>query len=141
MQSHVRPDVRAFFERYAQAGEDLDGETLRSSFAENFLALDPNSAVALTPQALMAALPRRKALFESAGSDGLELDQLIETPLDDVHTLVGATWQLRMRDPGGGPVTLRSTFVLQRDGATWRIVVYINHEDIGQLLGDLNDEK
>lgn len=138
--STVRPDVRAFLDRYARAGRDLDTDTLTSSFAETFLALDPNSAVSLTPKALLAALPRRKALFESAGSDGLELDQLTETPLDDVHTLVGATWHLRMPDPGRGPVPVRSTFMLRREGATWRIVVYINHEDIGQLVGNLTGD-
>jgi ketosteroid isomerase-like protein len=137
MSSTVRPDVRAFFVRYARAGRDLDLDTLSSSFAENFLSLDPNSAVALTPQALIAVLPRRKALFESVGSDGLELNELTETPLDDVHTLVRALWTLRMREPRSESVSVRSTFVLRREGGAWRIVVYLNHEDVAELLGSL----
>ena len=69
----VRPDVRAFFQRYDRASDDLDTEALASSFGEVFLSLDANSALALSPQALLAALPRRKQLFEAIGSDGLEL--------------------------------------------------------------------
>ena len=46
----------------------------------------------------MASLPRRKALFDSIGSDGLELSELQETKLDDYRTLVRTSWLLRLRD-------------------------------------------
>jgi hypothetical protein len=66
-----RPDVREFFERFERASQSLDAGVLPRCFAEQFLSLDSSSSQALTPAALMAALPRRKALFESIGSDGL----------------------------------------------------------------------
>jgi hypothetical protein len=138
MQSTVRPDIRAFFERYERAGRDLDTDDLTSSFAENFLSLDSSSAQALTPQMLITALPRRRALFESIGSDGLELDQIDETPLDEDHTLVRTSWTLRMRDSSNRPpITLRSTFVLRRAQGTWQIVLYLNHQDMARLFESL----
>src|SRR5215469_8194888 len=94
----ARPDVRTFFQRYDRAAHDLDTEALLSSFGEVFLSLDASSAVAVSPQALLAALPRRRQLFEAIGSDGLELTGISETPLDDLHTLVRTSWQLRMRE-------------------------------------------
>ena len=64
----------------------------------------------------MAALPRRKAMFESIGSDGLELNDLEETKLDDYHTLVRTSWLLRLRSEfPDAQNTLRSTFVLRRE--------------------------
>jgi len=77
--SPVRPDVRAFFEQYERAGQDLDDCALTSCFCDVFVSLDPNSATAVSPQALLAVLPRRKALFRSIGSDGLELADISET--------------------------------------------------------------
>ena len=138
MMTPVRPDVRAFFRRYARASEDLDSEALTSLFCAVFLSLDASSAATLSPQELLAALPRRRQLFEAIGSDGLELADISELPLDDLHTLVRTSWNLRMRnEPPRDPVRLRSTFILRKDGRAWRIVLYLNHQDMTKLFHDL----
>jgi hypothetical protein len=134
----VRPDVRAFFQRYDRASDDFDGEALASSFCDVFLSLDASAAVALSPQALLAALPRRRQLFQAIGSDGLELADISEMPLDDLHTLVRTSWNLRMREePPSGPVCLRSTFILRKDDGAWRIALYLNHQDMNKLFTEL----
>jgi hypothetical protein len=134
----VRPDVRAFFRRYERAATDLDSEALTSLFCDVFMSLDASSAAAVSPQALLAALPRRKQLFHAIGSDGLELADISEMPLDDLHTLVRTSWNLRMRnDLPGDPVCLRSTFILRRDDQAWRIVLYLNHQDMNKLFHEL----
>jgi ketosteroid isomerase-like protein len=134
----VRPDVRAFFRRYEHASENLDSEALASMFCAVFLTLDRSSAAAISPEALLAALPRRKQLFEAIGSDGLELADISEMPLDDLHTLVRTSWNLRMRhEPPGGPVCLRATFILRQDDGAWRIVLYLNHQDMNKLFREL----
>jgi hypothetical protein len=112
----VRPEVRAFFRRYERAADDLDSQALTSLFCAVFMSLDASSAAAISPQALLAALPRRRQLFEAIGSDGLELADISELPLDDVHTLVRTSWNLRMRNqPPRDPVCLRSTFILRKE--------------------------
>lgn len=136
--TRVRPDVRAFFRRYERAAEDLDTQALTSMFGAVFMSLDASSAAALSPQALLAALPRRKQLFEAIGSDGLELADISETPLDDRHTLVRTSWNLRTRqEPPRDPVCLRSTFILRKDDPAWHIVLYLNHQDMSKLFHDL----
>jgi hypothetical protein len=136
--TRVRPDVRAFFRRYERAAEDLDGQVLKSLFCDVFMSLDASSAAALSPQALLAALPRRKQLFEAIGSDGLELADISELPLDDLHTLVRTSWNLRMRNQRpGDPVCLRSTFILRKDDRAWRIALYLNHQDMNKLFHEL----
>ena len=52
----VRPDVRDFFQRYQRAADELDSQALASLFSGVFMTLDANSATALSPQALLAAL-------------------------------------------------------------------------------------
>jgi hypothetical protein len=136
--ARARPDVRAFLQRFDRASHDLDTEALTSSFADVFLSLDASSAVAVTPQALLAALPRRRQLFETIGSDGMELTDISEMPLDDLHTLVRTSWRLRMRDQAPrDPITLHSTFILRRDDGAWRIVLYLNHQDMNKLFSEL----
>ena len=134
----IRPDVRAFFRRYERAAEDLDSEALMTCFWAVFMSLDASSATTLSPQALLAVLPRRKQLFEAIGSDGLELADINEMPLDDLHTLVRTSWNLRMRNqPPRDPVCLRSTFILRKDDRAWRIVLYLNHQDMTKLFHEL----
>lgn len=138
MSANVRPDVHEFFERYERASRNLDPDVLAPCFADQFLSLDSSSAHSLTPAALMAALPHRKAMFESIGSEGLELGQIEETPLDDVHTLVRTSWILRLRgESPRTPITLWSTFLLRREQGAWQIVLYLNHQDMGKLFSSL----
>ena len=133
----VRPDVRDFFQRYQSAGKGPDSEALASFFADVFMSLDPNSATAVSPQALLAALPRRRQLFQAIGSDGLELADISEMPLDALHTLVRTSWRLRMRNqPPRDPIFLLSTFILRREDGAWRIVVYLNHQDLNKLFSE-----
>src|SRR5215467_5128304 len=133
----VRPDVRDFFRRYQSAGEDLDNEALASLFSGVFMSLDASTAAAVSPQALLAALPRRKQLFENIGSDGLELADISEMPLDDLHTLVRTSWRLRMRAQARrDPIFLHSTFILRKDDGAWRIVLYLNHQDMNKLFSE-----
>lgn len=135
----VRPDVRDFFRRYQRAADELDSEALASLFSGVFMSLDVNSATAVSPQALLAALPRRRQLFEAIGSDGLELADISEMPLDDLHTLVRTSWRVRMRDRAlRDPLFLLSTFVLRREDGGWRIVLYLNHQDMNKLFSDLS---
>jgi hypothetical protein len=138
MMDRARPDIRAFFHRYDRAAHDLDTQALASSFADVFLSLDASSAVAVSPQALLAVLPRRKQLFEAIGSDGLDLADISEMPLDDRHTLVRTSWHLRMRRQAPGePIFLDSTFLLRNDDGAWRIVLYLNHQDMNKLFSEL----
>jgi hypothetical protein len=131
----IRPEVRAFFRRYERAAEDLDSAALTSLFCAVFMSLDASSATILSPQALLAALPRRKQMFEAIGSDGLELADISEVPLDDMHTLVRTSWNLGMRNqPPRDPVCLHSTFILRKDDGVWRIVLYLNHQDMTKLF-------
>jgi len=133
----ARPDVRAFLPRYDRAAHDLDTDALMSSFADVFLTLDASTAAAVSPQALLAALPRRKQLFENIGSDGLELADISEMPLDDLHTLVRTSWRLRMRAQARrDPIFLHSTFILRKDDGAWRIVLYLNHQDMNKLFSE-----
>jgi len=134
----VRPDVRDFFQRFQSAGDDLDSAALASLFSGVFMSLDANSATAVSPQALLAALPRRRQLFEAIGSDGLELADISEMPLDDLHTLVWTSWRLRMRGQAPrDPIFLLSTFILRREDEAWRVVLYLNHQDLNKLFSEL----
>lgn len=128
----VRPDVRAFFEQYARAGDKLDATALNDCFHEVFLNLDPKNAAPIARDALIRSLPMRQKLFDTIGARGMSLIALTETPLDEMHTLAATTWSVRF-GPGARstePLEFGATFVLRLDDGHWRIVVYLNHQDV-----------
>lgn len=134
--SAMRADVRAFLDTYADAVDRLDLDVLRECFGPTFLALDPAVCTPVPREAMLAALPGRSSRFAAAGVAGLALADAVEQPLDDRHTLVHAMWTARFR-PGADaaePLVLPTQLLLRHDGDGWRIVVYLNHTDVGEEL-------
>ena len=131
-----QPDIRDFFARFEQAGNDLDAEALRDLFCDVFLNLDPVSAAPVPREAMLNALPMRAKLFGAIGAQGADLLELTETRLDERHVLVETSWQTRFGEsaPSREPLILRSMFLLRLDGGQWRIAVYLNHQDIVQTI-------
>jgi hypothetical protein len=131
MPSSPRPDIQAFFATFAHAGDTLDIQALTTCFNDVFLNLDPASATSVSREALLAALPMRAKHFGSLGVDGMDLDTVAETPLDAIHTLARTTWSVRFSPAiTARPLTVSSTFLLRLGDNGWRIVVYLNHQDV-----------
>ena len=126
----VRPDVTAFMDRLT-AG---DPEQAASGFHDGFLNLDPRTVGVVSREQLRMALPYRARLFESIGAVGTDRTDLRECPLDDLHTLVQGTWELRFADRDAQPLALRSTYLLRRGQDGWSAVAYLNHQDIVEVV-------
>jgi hypothetical protein len=124
-------DVRSLFEALGAAGDDEAGAAL---FADTFLSLDPTSASVVTNEQLRAALPHRSAMFAAAGVRATTLDHLEAQPLDERHQLVSTSWTTVLADPAAKPLTMRSTYLLRLVDGEWRIVLYLNHDDIAAEL-------
>jgi hypothetical protein len=126
-----KADVRELFEALGAAGDDDAGAAL---FADTFLSLDPKSASMVTNEQLRAALPHRSAMFAAAGVRAITLQHLEAQPLDEQHQLVSTSWRTQLVDPAAEPLTLRSTYLVRLVDGAWRIVVYLNHDDIAAEL-------
>jgi hypothetical protein len=108
----------------------LDGLDSADDFGETFLSLDPKDVRVLTRAQLAAALPARRAMFEGSGRPRrVEARQL---PLDERHLLVRADWQTERTG-----LRLQATYLVRRESAGLRILVYLNHHDV---LAELRKE-
>jgi hypothetical protein len=138
-QPRVRPEVHAFLLRFGEAGDRLDIDTIRDCFPETFLCLDPNTALALDREIMLAALPTRRALFDSIGAGDAELVEASEVPLDETHTLVRTLWTMPLTSSDGGKreLPLHSTFLLRRTGDGWKIAAYLDHHDVAATVANM----
>jgi len=140
MSLSARPGVLDFFDRYRRGADTSDPDVVRHCFAETFLNRDPRTCSPVPREALIRALSSRAQLFGSIGVEALELTELSETPLDDLHTLVATTWTARFA-PGtdAEPLVLPSQFLLRRSVESWQIVVYLNSTDLAAVFAERTD--
>jgi hypothetical protein len=133
----VTPDVHSFLEEFTASSNGLDSAAPQGHhWAETFLSVDPVRAATVTRAAMLEVLPRRREMFERIGARQSELVEAAETRLDERHTLVRTAWRWRLAAASDTPeeLVLRSTFLLRREETGWRIVVYLNHQDVPALL-------
>ena len=127
----VDQEVRALI---ASIGSSVGGDRDQAEpFHETFLSLDPAAARVVSRDQLRAALPMRTRMFASIGALGTRLGDVTVIPLDDLHALARAAWDVEFADPDAEPLQLRSTFLLRRVEGQWVVVVYLNHQDIVQI--------
>lgn len=138
----VRDSVRAFFDGFARASQALDVAALGAMFGDVFLNLSPTSVGPVTREVFTSALPGRERLFGSIGAIGTALTELSETVLDDMHTLAHTTWRVRFGPdaPADRTLTLSADYLLRQEDGRWRIVAYLNHQDIVAVIRAMRDQ-
>jgi hypothetical protein len=130
----VSDDVRVFFDDFERSSRAMDLDAIGQQFADVFMSADPSGVVPVPKAAFLAALPKREKMFSSAGVTGIRLTTVREMALDSTYTLVTTDWIADVS--AGAEIPLKSTFILRRDGSSLKVVFYLNHQDIGQLLAD-----
>jgi hypothetical protein len=127
----LEADIEAFVDEFDRRSAG-PGTGTTALFATNFLALEPARAVALTPAMLAAALPARRGMFDAAGVGDIRRADACQLSLDNQHVLVSIDWIAERAY--GDPLRLESTFLVRREPDGPRIVVYLNHHDVAEML-------
>ena len=129
-------EVTDFFGTFERASETLDPDALVMCFADTFMAADPSGAQPVPRQAFLSVLPRRKEMFAAAGIARVWLSGLNHRSLDENYILAQTEWTAERQDGSAGQsaVTLLSSFVLRRTEDGLRIVFYLNHRDLAEVL-------
>ena len=135
--------VARFLALFAQETAEDNIPALVSHFADTFLFAGPSGAQPVRASDFAAALPKRKALFDSLGSQPSELIAIHESPLDSRYVLARTTWRftfLRGNSPAQH-LENDSTFLIDTGlpatpESDFKILAYLTHRDIMQLLRD-----
>src|SRR5215468_10274636 len=124
----ANPSMQAFFERFEtqNAGGNLDG--LAALYAPSFLMAGPAGTRIVKASDLMAAIPRRKQLFDAAGCRSTRLRSVDETRLDARYSLVRTEWEWAFQRADGTTAVISqpSTFIVDRAADGGKIVCYMN---------------
>jgi hypothetical protein len=132
----TRERIERFLEEYLDTGDSPDSERIRGACNDPFMFCDPSGARSVPVDALIAALPKRRAFFDAVGHQSVELASFEDVALDDRYVLVKAKLRMlfQVGDAPAKAAVLDSTYVLYDDGEQPRIVLHLESEDAGAVL-------
>lgn len=135
---HTDTAVGRFFQLFAQQSSRDDVHVQASLFADSFLSASPQGTQCVRASDFAAALPKRKQLFERLGCQPAALVSLQEIPLDARYVLAKTSWRLEFArgEAETKEVLVDSTFLVDTGEKEFKIVLYLTHQDIMQLLRD-----
>ena len=129
--------IEQFLTVHLAAGKVMDLGEIANAYHDPFMFAGPSGVRVIPVKPLLAALPARRAFFDSVGQQGTELVSFEETVLDDRYALVKAHLRMRfVRSDVTKEALLDSTFVLFDDGQRPRIVFHLDSENVEQALRD-----
>jgi hypothetical protein len=117
----------------ARASDNVD---LAAMYAPSVMVAGPAGARIVTAAEMLQAIGKRKQLFQSAGHQRTTLVGFEARDLSDRYALVHAEWRWEFQGAGDVPtaVELPSTFLVDRSGDAPKILLYLMHHDIGEVL-------
>ena len=125
----LAPDIDAFLSQYeSRFAHPGVGEP----FADEFLVVDPNRVLVFSRPMFVESLPARRGLFERAGVGDVRRIGAAQLDLDPLHLLLSVDWSAERASRDS--VHMEATFLLRREDAGPRVLVYLNHGDIVALL-------
>jgi hypothetical protein len=135
--------VARFLTLYARNSNQDDMTPVASHFADPFLSAGPTGTQSVRVADFAAALPKKKALFDRLRSQPTELVSIIETPLDSRYVLAQTAWRFSFLNDSGPAhqIDTKSTFLIDTglsgtSEADFKIVLYLSHHDLMQILRD-----
>ena len=131
--------IGRFFRLYAQKTREDNIPALVSQFTDPFVSADPHGTHCVRVDDFAAALPKRKLLFDRLGCKPATLVNLEETRLDARYVLAKTTWRFDFAGANSGEdiqVLADSTFLVDTGKKEFKIVMYMAHQDIMQVLRD-----
>jgi hypothetical protein len=133
---NTKTSIETFFDEFARHTAEGNVPELAASYADVFLAGGPQGSKPVRASDFAIALPKRFQLFETMGCQSTELIALQENWLDARYVAVRTQWRLTFERPGTEslPVVVDSTNLIDAGAEPFRILVYLAHTDIMEVL-------
>ena len=128
--------LKSFFESWEANMSSGDIPAVVANFADVFLYAHPRGTLSVRASDFALALPKRKHLFDSLRCQPTILVSLTETKLDNCFTMTRAQWRMTFAKDDASPqeVLVDSTYVVSTGGGDYKIVFYLAHQDIMEIL-------
>ncbi len=127
-----------FLSTYERNTSSDDPTQVAAQFADDFLAAGPQGPVIVPAAVFAQKLPARKRLFDEAGLESARLTSRRDLRLGERYVLVETKWRMNFASEGkpGTSMDVGSSFLVDMGGSEPRILVYVAHQDVFQMMKD-----
>jgi hypothetical protein len=130
--------IQRFFDEFTRRTNSPDASSQPSQFADVFLAAGLQGAKFVRVSDFAPAVEQRKQLFDKLGCQSTALVSLAETWLDGRYVLARTQWRMTFDSEHAGheEIMVASTFLVDTGSDDYKILLYLAHQDIMQVLKD-----
>jgi hypothetical protein len=132
----TKASVEHFLYDYARLTDEGNVPELTACFADTFLAGCPQGAKTVRANDFALALPKRYQVFAQMGCRKTELIRIDEQRLDARFVSARTRWRLTFEraEDQPLPIEVESTYLVDAGAEPFRILVYLAHDDIMEIL-------
>jgi hypothetical protein len=129
-----------FIVTFERNTSSTDFAAVVSQFADTFIAAGPTGSSLVPAAAFAQTLPSRKQYFDKARRRQSTLVSRRDTHIGERYALVDTQWQMDFSpvDKPDLALTVGSSFLIDMGGSQPKILAYLTHQDIFQLIRDHN---
>lgn len=124
------PDLRAFFEKYAEALNNKDINAIAGSYARQFIAAGPKGSAAYpNDETFIEWLKQVEAFNEKTGMEQMEIVHVEISPVSGEYESAKVSWRTSFRSRPGEAFSFDITYIVEKQQENYAIILFISHLD------------
>ncbi|AXC11448.1 hypothetical protein ACPOL_2124 [Acidisarcina polymorpha] len=140
MSSFTQEALDSFLSTFERNTTSSDPAVVIAQFAETFLAAGPAGSTLVPAATFAQMLPSRRQYFEKAGLRASQLIARHDMQIGERYVLVDTQWKMDFAPTDKPEITLTvgSAFLIDMGSSDPKILAYLTHQDIYQLIQEHN---
>ncbi len=129
--------VASLFPEYEQAFRDLDIRKSAEFYTDTFISAGPKGTIIQSKTELLNAAQQAADFYRSVGQTSAKILSLGEMPISEQYSMVKVHWGVTFRKTGDKLIEFDVSYLLQKTGATPKIILFIAHQDEQKAMQEL----
>jgi ketosteroid isomerase-like protein len=130
-------DIKRMFQKYEASVAAADFKKTVEYFADSFILAGPRGAFPMTKPEFLDLSKQAVQLYKKLGRTSAMILSLEEMPVSNEYSMVKTHWGLTFQKTGNKIIESDITFLVQKNGAEPKIIMFIDHQDDEKVFQDL----
>jgi hypothetical protein len=127
--------IKQFFDQYNELSQGKDLKTLADCYAEHFIAAGPKGLMAFSnDEKFMEWLKTVQEFNQQSGMQSMKPIKIVTTSMGEAYSMATVTWSVSFPAKSEAPVLFDISYSLFHQGESYKIVLFISHEDQEALM-------
>lgn len=129
--------LEQLFQRYEQASDKLNLETIAEFYPDYFLSAGPKGTIAQGKADFVKKAPQAADFYRSIGWNSARIISKKIIPISNEYCLITAHWGVTFKKTGDRMIEFDVSYLVQATGEELRIILFISHEDEEETMKEL----